>query len=84
MSELELPATHGIIHPWDPPPHIPREILAKLREELINEVVKHAIDHGRTMSTSSQASPAGALETEVPKEEEAETAMYEDIFARWE
>ena len=81
ISELELPATRGIIYPWAP--HIPREILVKLREELINELVMDVIDQRIIVPTSSEALP-GALETGAPKEKDAETAMYEDISARWE
>jgi len=74
---------HRIVHPWTPPPHVPREILVKLCKELVDEVVKRAIDHVGIVSPSPQSS-SRPLGTELPKEEEAQTMKHAHIIAMWQ
>ncbi|KAI0308791.1 hypothetical protein OF83DRAFT_169147 [Amylostereum chailletii] len=66
VKRLELPGTHGIVYPWDPPAFgIPEGVLASLALELRSEVVRRAIEASENLDAQSRQSSPPSLRDNV-------------------
>lgn len=66
-AELQLPDSHGVTYPWDPPRFgISVEVLRRLRDELKDELREKAIANADlSMDDSRQPSPEADSDDEV-------------------